>query len=83
MVEAPHSPIASRPNSAQQAAALEAAGATWWLWAWLAWTGRRLGMGRVPELRPPVSVLHAGVVMVVAFAVLRNLPFAPFSALAP
>ena len=53
------------------------------VWAWLAWTDRRLGIGRVPELRPPVPVLYASVVVVVAFAVLRNLPFAPFSALAP
>lgn len=53
------------------------------MWAWLAWTDRRLGIGRVPELRPPVPVLHAGVVVVIAFAVLRNLPVAPFSALAP
>ncbi|MEP7358714.1 MAG: LLM class flavin-dependent oxidoreductase [Anaerolineales bacterium] len=31
VIEAPHTPIATRPDSAQQAAALEAAGATWWL----------------------------------------------------
>ena len=31
VVEAPHTPIASRPDSGQQAAALAAAGATWWL----------------------------------------------------
>ncbi len=52
-------------------------------WAWVAWFDRRLGFSRVPTLRPPVPVLHASVVVLVAFAVLRNLPWAPFSGLAP
>lgn len=52
-------------------------------WAWIAWVDRRFGIGRIPALRPPVPVLYASVGVVVAFAVLRNLPFAPFSALAP
>jgi Protein of unknown function (DUF2752) len=52
-------------------------------WAWLAWVDQRLGIGRVREIRPPVPALYASVVIVIAFAVLRNLPFAPFSALAP
>ncbi len=52
-------------------------------WAWVAWFDRRLGFSRVPELRPPVPVLYASVGVLVAFAVLRNLPWAPFSGLAP
>lgn len=52
-------------------------------WAWVAWFDRRLGHSRVPELRPPVPALYGSVVVVVAFAVLRNLPWAPFNGLAP
>lgn len=52
-------------------------------WAWVSWFDRRLGYSRVPEMRPPVPVLYASVVVLVAFAVLRNLPMAPFVALAP
>jgi hypothetical protein len=52
-------------------------------WAWVAWFDRRLGYSRVPDMRPPVPVLYASVVGLLAFAVLRNLPMAPFSALAP
>lgn len=52
-------------------------------WAWVAWFDRRLGHSRVPALRPPVSVLYGSIVVLVAFAVLRNLPWAPFSGLAP
>ena len=52
-------------------------------WAWFSWFDRRLGRYRLPELRPPVPVLYASVVVVVAFGILRNLPWAPFSALAP
>ena len=52
-------------------------------WAWGAWCDRRLGHARVPALRPPVPVLYASVVVVVGFAVLRNLPWEPFTALAP
>ncbi|MEP1123688.1 MAG: DUF2752 domain-containing protein [Ilumatobacter sp.] len=52
-------------------------------WAWVSWFDRRLGHARVPALRPPVPVLYGSVVVLVAFAVLRNLPWAPFSGLAP
>lgn len=52
-------------------------------WAWLAWTDRRLGQGRVPDLRPPVPVLYGAAAIVSSFAVLRNLPVEPFAALAP
>ena len=52
-------------------------------WAWLSWTDRRLGHDRVPPLRPPVPVLYGATVVVVVFAVLRNLPIEPFAALAP
>ncbi len=53
------------------------------VWSWVAWFDRRLGHSRVPELRPPVPVLYASVVGLVVFAILRNLPWAPFSGLAP
>ncbi|MFK7917333.1 MAG: DUF2752 domain-containing protein [Ilumatobacter sp.] len=52
-------------------------------WAWVAWFDRRLGHSRVPQLRPPVPVLYGSIVVLVAFAVLRNLPYSPFSGLAP
>jgi hypothetical protein len=52
-------------------------------WAWVAWFDRRLGRSRVPALRPPVPALYGSVVVLVAFAILRNLPWAPFSGLAP
>ncbi len=52
-------------------------------WAWVSWFDRRLGHARVPALRPPVRVLYGSVVVLVASAVLRNLPWAPFSGLAP
>lgn len=52
-------------------------------WAWLAWTDRRVGRGRVPALAPPVPVLYGATAVVLAFAVLRNLPVEPFAALAP
>ncbi len=52
-------------------------------WSWVSWFDRRLGHSRIPALRPPVPVLYGSVVVVVAFAVLRNLPWAPFSGLAP
>lgn len=52
-------------------------------WAWVAWFDRRLGHARVPALRPPVRVQYASIVVLLAFAVLRNLPYSPFSGLAP
>ena len=52
-------------------------------WAWVSWFDRRLGYSRVPALRPPVPVLYGSIVVLVAFAVLRNLPMSPFSGLAP
>lgn len=52
-------------------------------WVWVAWVDRRLGRDRIPQLRPPVPVLYGSAVVLIAFAVLRNLPVAPFSGLAP
>ena len=52
-------------------------------WSWVSWFDRRLGPARVPALRPPVPVLYGSIVVLVAFTVLRNLPVAPFSTLAP
>ena len=52
-------------------------------WAWVSWFDRRLGHARVPALRPPVPVLYGSAVALVLFAILRNLPWAPFSGLAP
>jgi hypothetical protein len=52
-------------------------------WAWVSWFDRRLGRARVPALRPPVPVLYGSIVVLVLFAVLRNLPISPFSGLAP
>ena len=52
-------------------------------WAWVSWFDRRLGHARVPALRPPVPVLYGSIVVLVLFAVLRNLPMSPFSGLAP
>ena len=52
-------------------------------WSWVAWIDRRLGRAQVPTLRPPVPVLYGSIVVLVFFAVLRNLPVPPFSGLAP
>jgi len=52
-------------------------------WAWVSWFDRRLGYARVPALRPPVPVLYGSIVVLVLFAVLRNVPMSPFSGLAP
>jgi hypothetical protein len=52
-------------------------------WAWLAWTDRRVGRSRVPAMAPPVPVLYGATVVVLVFAVVRNLPVEPFAALAP
>lgn len=53
------------------------------VWAWVAWFDRRLGHARVPALHPPVPVLYGSIVVLIAFTVLRNLPWSPFSGLAP
>ena len=52
-------------------------------WSWVAWFDRRLGRHRVRALRPPVPVLCGSVVVLIAFAIARNLPWSPFSGLAP
>ena len=52
-------------------------------WSWVAWFDRRLGRHRIPALRPPVPVLYGSVVVLIAFAIARNLPWSPFSGLAP
>jgi hypothetical protein len=52
-------------------------------WAWLSWTGRLSGWWQIRPL--PSSATFCGVLVVVfvGFAVLRNLPIEPLTALAP
>ena len=52
-------------------------------WAWLSWTGRRSGWWRLRSLPSSAAFYGALVTGFVGFAVLRNLPFEPFTALAP
>ncbi len=51
------------------------------LWAWLVWSLPRLGFRAPPTWRPSGRVLRFGLGLWLLFAVLRNLPWAPFSAL--
>jgi len=54
------------------------------LYGWLSWMGRAAGRPRLPALtRLPPAVWTVGVVVAVSFAVLRNLPWEPFTHLAP
>jgi hypothetical protein len=54
-------------------------GYLWLSWVWPALTGRRLdGLHRIPG-----AVWSGLVVLAVVYGVLRNVPTAPFSALAP
>jgi hypothetical protein len=50
-------------------------------WAWLAWTARRLGLPRLPTWQPSSRVQQALLLLWLAFTVMRNLPWAPFTAL--
>lgn len=52
-------------------------------WAWLSWTGRRSGWWRLRPLPSSAAFCGALVAVFVGFAVLRNLPVEPFTALAP
>lgn len=52
-------------------------------WAWLSWTGRRSGWWRLRPLPSSAVLCGALVVVLVGFAVIRNLPVEPFTALAP
>lgn len=50
-------------------------------WAWLAWAAPTVGVRRIPAPRLPAWAPAAAAVVLVGFAVLRNLPFAPFAVL--
>lgn len=52
-------------------------------WAWTAWTARRLGWAEAPGIPRPGLVLAALGVLALAYGVARNLPWEPFTALAP
>jgi hypothetical protein len=52
-------------------------------WAWLSWTGRRSGWWRLRSLPSSAAFCGALVAVCVGFAVVRNLPIEPFTALAP
>jgi hypothetical protein len=51
------------------------------VWSWVAWTAPRVGRRPPPTWRPSSRVQQAGLVAWLVFSVLRNLPWAPFSAL--
>jgi len=51
------------------------------VWMWLTWTQRRLGYRALPIWRPSGRMLWIGLVLWMLYSVLRNLPWAPFSAL--
>lgn len=53
------------------------------VWSYLAWALPALGVAAPPRLQPPARAINALLVAVVAFWLLRNLPVAPFAALAP
>jgi hypothetical protein len=51
---------------------------------WLSWLWPSVGLGRLPNLsRIPPAVWTSLVAATVVYGVLRNIPVAPFTALAP
>jgi hypothetical protein len=55
----------------------------WGIWAYVSFSLRALGWTRVPDIRFNERWLAAFAVLVVLFGVIRNLPFPPFTWLAP
>ena len=53
------------------------------LYLWWGWAARTLGRAGPPALRLPSWTVPAILAVIVGFGVVRNLPFAPFTALAP
>lgn len=51
------------------------------VWFWLVWGLPKLGLRAPPSWRPSTRVLRIGLGLLLVFSVLRNLPWAPFSAL--
>lgn len=51
------------------------------VWAWLVWSLPRLGFRAPPTWRPSSRMLKVGLALWMAFAIARNLPWAPFNAL--
>jgi len=51
------------------------------VYAWLTWATSRPGRRGLPTWRPPTPVLRAGLGLWLAFAVARNLPWAPVQGL--
>jgi hypothetical protein len=53
------------------------------LYSWLAWAAPRMGGPALPVLRPGHRTILGILVLVLVFWVARNLPWAPFTILAP
>ncbi|MGH3666387.1 MAG: DUF2752 domain-containing protein [Egibacteraceae bacterium] len=53
------------------------------IYSWLAWALPTVGVRRLPVLRVPAAVIWAVFAVIAAFWMLRNLPLAPFTLLAP
>jgi hypothetical protein len=52
-------------------------------YAWVAWAGRSTGRPLLPRLQLPARAVWGLLAVVAVFWLLRNLPLAPFTALAP